>query len=193
MKDIDINVRTNIHNNSRISISVFFRNVADYGLISITMRVICSNGDIHNLLSNRLVYISNNSTFWNDNMAHSFHSSPLKAIVEIHSFGKLLYIQSFILDHNSADDKLYLLNTDVRWRKENPSVISVFNTNGNLLFLKGIYKDLWEILKTPTNPDQVLDMLMNKGYEESKIKSSINSLIKRGLILEESKSNIDYI
>lgn len=193
MNKIDIFVRTSIHNNSRVGIGICFRNADVYGLIAISMRVVCANGDIHNLLSNRLVYISNNPSFWNDSMLHTFHSSPLKAIVEIHSFGKLLYIQSFALNNNSGENKIYLLNTDVRWRKENSLVISVFNTNGNLLFLKGIYKDLWEILTTPTKPEEIVDMLMSKGYEESKIKSSINSLIKRGLILEESKENIDYI
>lgn len=189
----DIIVCTSIHENSRVNIGVFFNDFDEYNLVSINMKVVCKNGEICNLLSNKMIYLTRSSSLWADSVQGSFDSVPSKAIVEIHSSGKLLYIQSFSFDSKEQDEKLYILNTDVCWRREDSSVISVFNTNGNLLFLKGIYKDLWETLIIPIKPQDVIDILSKKGYCESKIKSSVNSLIKRGLVIEERKSNIEHI
>ena len=125
MKDIDISVRTNINDDSRINIGIYFKTASDYGLVSINVRVICTNGDIYDLLSNRLIFISSDSSFWSDSILQNYRATPVKAIVEIHSSGKLLYIQSFTLENNREDDKIYILNTDVRWRREDSLVISV--------------------------------------------------------------------
>lgn len=191
----DIIVCTNIHENSRVKIGVCFSNADGLGLVSVNMKVICKNGYIYNLLNNKKIFISDNSSLWTDSIQYKSNDTPVKAIVEIHSSGKLLYIQSFSFNFNNEDQDeiLYILNTDVCWRRESPFVISVFNTNGNLLFLKGIYKDLWETLLTPVKPQDAINILLKKGYDQSKINASINSLIKRGLILEEQKSDIEYI
>lgn len=189
----DIIVCTNIDGDSRVNIGVFFNNADNLGLVSVNMKIIYRDGKICNLLSNKMLFISKCSSLWMDSIRCAFNNEPSRVIVEIHSSGKLLHIQSFSFDSNEQNDMVYILNPDVCWRREDLLVISVFNTNGNLLFLKGIYKDLWETLIVPTKPQDVVNTLSKKGYDQSKIKATINSLIKRGLILEERKSNIDYI
>lgn len=194
MNDIrDIIAYTNMHEDSCVNIGIFFGNATEYRLVSINMKVICSNGQIYNLFNNKMLYISSNSSLWADSIRYNFSAKPLKAIIEIHSSGKLLYIKSFPLTKEWLNDKIYILNADICWRRENPHVISVFNTNGNLLFLKGIYKDLWELLMTPAKCENVINAMIMKGYDESKIKFSINSLIMKGLVFEEFESKIEYI
>ncbi len=189
----DIIVNTNIHEGSHVNIGIAFNNFSDRRLVSINLRIVCDNGETYQLINNKMLFVSNVFSVWADSITQHFTSTPIKSIVEIHSSGKLLFIQSFDLTKIGRNDLIYYLNSDVCWRNEDPNVISVFNTNGNLLFLKGIYRDLWEALLKPTNIADLLDSLSKKGYTESKIKASINSLINRGLILEENESMIEYI
>lgn len=189
----DIIVYTNIHEGSNVNIGIAFNNVSDRRLVSINLRIVCDNGETYQLINNKMLFVSNVFSVWADSITQHFTSTPIKSIVEIHSSGKLLFIQSFDLTKIERNDLIYYLNSDVCWRNEDPNVISVFNTNGNLLFLKGIYRDLWESLLKPTNIADLLDSLSKKGYTESKIKASINSLINRGLILVENESMIEYI
>ncbi|MEE0873587.1 MAG: hypothetical protein UIH27_09015 [Ruminococcus sp.] len=189
----DIIVYTDIHEGSQVNVGVAFKNVTDCRLVSVNLKVVCDNGETYQLINNKMLFVSNSFSVWADSILQHFSSTPIKSIVEIHSSGKLLFIQSFPLIKKEQNEMSYYLNSDVCWRNEDFDVISIFNTNGNLLFLKGIYKDLWEALLKPINLTDLLVLLLKKGYTESKIKASINSLINRGLILEVNESSIEYI
>ena len=189
----DIVVYTNVHEGSCVNIGIAFNNISNFRLVSINLKIVCDNGETYQLINNKMLFVSNSFSVWADSIPKSFESTPIKSIVEIHSSGKLLFIQSFSLTKKEPNDLIYYLNSDVCWRNEDSNVISVFNTNGNLLFLRDIYKDLWEALLMPTNIVDLMDSLSKKGYTESKIKASINSLINRGLIIEKHASIIEYI
>ena len=191
-----ISAYVHMDNNDIISTGVGFQEKNDGQLVSVSLKVICADGSMVFLLRNKLLFSSSSHSVWSSSFKHGFESAPIKAIVEIHGNGKLLYIQSFPLEspnNCSSDEELLFINPDVCWRKECSLSVSVFNTNGNVLFLKGIYFDLWTLLLVPNERASVNRILKEKGYHYDKIQSAIDSLINRGVILSENKINVEYI
>lgn len=191
-----ISAYVHIDSNDIINIGVGFQEKIDGKLVSVNLKVICAGGDMVFLLRNKMLVCSSSYSIWSSSLKYDYESAPIKAIVEIHGNGKLLYIQSFPLKYPndySLHEELLFINPDVCWRNECSLSVSVFNTNGNVLFLKGVYLDLWTLLLAPSERTSVNRILKEKGYHEDKIQAAIDSLINRGVIVSESKKNVEYI
>lgn len=182
-----------IHDNNKLKVVIRFKGYSTHTVVAINIKIINCNENPFLAVVNKMVCVTDEDAIWCDSIKIDEKLVAEKIIVEVHCAGELLYIQALPINYPKLEEKVYVLNQDVRWRYENESTISVFNTNGNLLFLKGVYKDLWEDLLTPISKEKIVSVLLNKGYSQEKIKLAVTSLLKRDLIIGEKLTNIDYV
>lgn len=182
-----------IHDNNKLKVVLCFKGYSAHTVVAINIKIINCNENPFLAVVNKMICVTDEDAIWCDSIKIDEKLVVEKIIVEVHCAGELLYIQDLPINCPKIEEKVYVLNADIRWRYENESTISVFNTNGNLLFLKGVYKDLWEDLLMPISEEKIVSGLLNKGYSQEKIKLAITSLLKRDLIIRENLTNIDYV
>ena len=192
---------------NNISLSLFWRNelntldiggcfvdCSKLGMIAINIKLIDNDGNTVELCKNKPIFIYNDFSIW----SCSFHidaiiHSPFIAVVEVHSLGNLLYIKKYNLTNVKETVEVYYKNTEVCYRREDQDTISVFNTNGNLLFLRGVYFSLWILLDTPLSLAEIQQKLTKSGYSLEKIEQAISALVSRRLIIKKYQIEIDRI
>lgn len=182
------------YSHNQINICAGFVDCLCYNIISLNIKVVDDNGAKYDLLCNKLLQITENFSVWNYQINAKKIKSPKIVIVEVCSSGKLICIKRFDLNLNKVSDEvLFYRNQDVCFRKEDNSTISLFNTNGNLIFAKGLYYELWNILERPMKKNNILENLIKKNYSEDRIITSLGELTKRNLILKINNTDITKI
>lgn len=159
-----------------------------FNVIALDLKVVSNDGNVFHLFHNKMIRIKNEIAVWAGSAPFLF-AKPSKVMVEICGNGKLLYVNSFSTA-NYNQENIIFINPNVCWRTEDPDTISIFNTNGNLLFLRGIYLDIWEQAKSAVLENELEKILLMKGHDLARIKSALSSLMNRNLILKQSIDSI---
>ena len=70
---------------------------------------------------------------------------------------------------------------------------SIFNTNGNIIFLRGIYYHIWNMLLNTHSEDTIINNLYKLDFTKEKVIKSLAELVSRGLIVRTGCDKIDMI
>lgn len=104
----------------------------------------------------------------------------------ITSNGKLLYVNIFYHCKMEKNQELLCRNQNICSREERDGRISVFNENGNVLLLKGVYKEIWNSVKYPIPYKVLVDILVSKSYEPENTEKAIKLLINKSIIFSKN-------
>lgn len=191
MKKIKFSVK--INNKNLLCICGLFQNCIEYGMVAINIKVIGNNGDIYNKMVDKIILISNEHALWSDSIDISSIEEPIYVIIEVHKSGNQVFIDKYSLKKEEKEEFMYYANSNICYRWENDNTISLFNTNGNLLFLRGIYLDLWKLVQLPITHHMIYENLLSIGYKREKIENAISNFIIRKVIIKISSVDFDEI
>lgn len=141
---------------------------------------------------NENIFVANNDIHYHSKADKNFscwYPITLKGIksgkyiitVTIISEGRLVEIGREVFELECNVNEFFLIrNPNLCWREESDSLISVFDINGNLLFLRGRLKKLWQACDGKKTNLEVQSQL---HFSNSEIDELIQKLCSKGILV----------
>jgi hypothetical protein len=156
--------------------------------IGIDIKAIKKSGSSEYIIKDKVIYSLKKCIYWNYYIDDYDDISSI--IIEIRKKGKLLYIDKLVLEESKLQPYFYI-NTNIIGRQEKSGSISVLNTNGNVLILRGIYYELWKILSNPISLDEIMKKMESSNFNAERINEAIHLLQEKGIVIENTSFDID--
>lgn len=185
---MDIHFNAKQYDSSAVRLIGRFFDAQGIGLLAMDVKAITEQNEIHYLAKNRL-YFEQSNTLFLDTILDCNGNSLCSLIIEIHQSGKLLYVNKLNLTEKVPEQIWLLANPNICYRYENENTISLFHTNGNLIYLRGVYYDLWEHLQSPRTITELVVELENKGFCCEQVHSATKALLQREILWESSNKD----
>lgn len=157
--------------------------------IGIDIKAIKKTGCSEYIIKDKAIYSLEKCIHWNYYIDDYDDISSI--IIEARKKGKLLYINKLDLE-NSENQMYFYINTNVICRQEKSDLISVLNTNGNVLFLRGIYYELWKLLNNPISFDEIMKKMESSSFDAEKTKEALHLLQEKGIVVKNTSFDIDF-
>lgn len=81
------------------------------------------------------------------------------------------------------ENTMVLSDPTLSWRDEDEYTVSIFNMNGNILFLKGRLKKIWENVSEGCSINRLADIL---GAKKSEVQKSVDALLAKGVVIQRA-------